>query len=236
MYYYVSWSSTTPTSCSIYSDSTYTTTPGDLGTSTTLSINIDIDVNGSLPANGDFQFWTSDTSDGVLMTQNRTALFWDPGVAEGMFYPDDSWDGTVNNKASSYFPWTNHDPMMINAGAYPINSTLSSTDYNMNILVGHNVSSGRPDGYGEMIAAPPISWGKQTTNYYPGVSDTFAFFLPQDSIYYYPTSSSATNRQWGTTSAGSMNVIFNSDNSKYYMTTSSTGMGVDCGTTEPLLT
>jgi len=233
MYYWVNWSNGTPTSCSIYRDATYTTTPGDLGTSTVLSISIDIDVSTS---GGDFQFWTSDSSDGVLMTQNKTCLFWEPGVSEGMFYPDPDWDGTASDRSSGYFPYTNHDLMMIGMGGYPIANTLSGTDFNMNILFNNAVAGGRPAGYAEIITAPPVSFSDQTTVYYPDSSDTFAFFLPQDAIYTYPNGAAGSNRLWGTTSLSFAKVLFNSSNSRYYITWSTTGTGIDCGTTEPNLT
>jgi len=237
MYYWMSWGpGGDPAAFSMYNDSKYTTVPGDLGTATTNFVNVNLDINGSSPVNGDFQFWTSDSSDGVMMTQNKTVLFWEPGVTEGMFYPDPTWDGSSDNKGSAYFPWNNSDQMMIMMGAYPIEAALSGTHRNMNVLIDHSTSGARPDGYGEIIAAPPVGWSRQTGTYYPGKNDAFAFFLPQDSVYYYPSSSSTDNRYWGTTAGGYAKVLFNTENSRYYLTITATGMGIDCGTTEPLLT
>lgn len=238
MYYWAEWGNTTaPTTCNLYLDQSYTSVPGDLGTNTENRLFMGLNISGDNPSSGDFQFWLSDANDGVLMTQNRTVMFWDPGIDEGMFYPDLLWDGTNDNRSSMYYPFTASSISMRYPGGYPVNDTITGTAMNMNILINHNLANSRPTGYGEIIAGPPVSYHDASNRYYPGVSEAFAFFLPQDCAYIYPSSSNSSTRAWGPgDSAGEMSVIFNSSSSKYYLCFSTSGIAVDCGLTEPAIT
>lgn len=238
MYYWINWfSETNPTNVNMYVDATYTALPGDLGTNTRAGTVIYLSSNGSYPANGAFQFWESDTSDGVLMTQDQTVIFWEAGVKEGMFYPDPLWDGTGLTKASGYFPYNNGSAVQKMAGAYPVKSSLPSTSCNMHILIEHGSPGTRPTGFGELVTSPPVGYGSTVSTLYPDTAAAFAFFLPNDTAYYFPSGGGNRDRYWGSTATGMANVLYSTDNSRYYILFNSAGgVAIDCGTTEPLLT
>lgn len=135
-YHWVTWSSTSTAAWYWYEDATYTTTPGDLGTDGTNSIGLNFDTTNS------FFFCTStDQPDAVLIFKGPRVFMYFPHIAEGLFYPDPTWNGSVDNKGTHVAPYVGgYDYALVSWNA-PISSNTDGSNFRMAPDIGYGASS-----------------------------------------------------------------------------------------------
>jgi len=145
-YFWANWQSTGGTSSfTIYKDNTYTTVPGDLGTSTQNGVGygaIWTDPNLS------FRFWTSDLdSNACLVTRGKRTLFYWPGNQDYFIFEDANWDGTGDNLTSHMF-FGGRGINAVAVAGHPSYFTTSTIETALSIYPNKNLagaSAGRPD-------------------------------------------------------------------------------------------
>jgi hypothetical protein len=121
-------------------DYTYTTTPGDIGTTTQHSITMNTVPN----ANG-YYFWaSSDNSKAQLVTKGKSIIWFDPGVTDIMAYVDNAWNGTTYNNGTILFPY-NYGNDHLGYSSYP---ALAGSYTNVNRLM---PTTGQGTGYGSAL-------------------------------------------------------------------------------------
>lgn len=161
-YFWTSWNSTTGTSSwTVYKDNTYTTVPGDLGTSTTNSVSYGtIYLDPSLA----FRFWTSDLDpNACLVTRGKRVFFYWPGNQDYFIYEDATWDGTGDNLTSHLFPVARNNLTWSTAGA-PSSTTTTGTEYYVAIYPQKNnfaANSFRPDTL--LFKSPSFNYSATST-------------------------------------------------------------------------
>lgn len=160
-YFWTDWVTTSGTSSwTIYKDNTYTTIPGDLGTSTQNSLSY-----GTLylDPNLAFRFWTSDLdSNACLVTRGKRIFFYWPGNQDYFIFEDSSWTGSGDNLTSHIFPVGRGNTTMTMAGA-PISSTTTTSEYQLAIYPQRNssVTNGfRPDTL--LFKSPSLNYSGTT--------------------------------------------------------------------------
>ena len=163
-YFYTNWVTITGTgSWTTYKDSTYTTLPGDLGTS-----NVNAVSHGTslyLNPNLAFRFWTSDLdSNACLVTRGKRVFFYWPGNQNYFIYEDSGWDGTGDNLTSHIFPYARGNTYWYMSGA-PITGTTTGTEYYVAIYPQKNnavTNSFRPDTL--LYKSPTFNYSDGTTS------------------------------------------------------------------------
>lgn len=108
-HYWADWgSATSPSTLYFYNDQTYTTTPGDLATTSTAYSAI---INNATSYSGygmPWRFWTSDqNANAALVTRGPKVWFYWPGFSSAFVYEDDTWNGAASNASTCFLPMTN---------------------------------------------------------------------------------------------------------------------------------
>ena len=103
-YHWVNWnSSSAPTETYWYEDATFTTVPGDLGTSTTTSSSWW--WNDSSISTKNWRFWTSSANaNACLVTRGKQVVFYWPGMSKWYIEEAPTWSAGTQNSSTYYFP------------------------------------------------------------------------------------------------------------------------------------
>lgn len=226
LYYWSSWDTS---NIYEYNDATYTTVPGDLGTYNTQS-------SRTITSNvaSDIKFWTSDSNNGVLMTSGGKFLYWDPGITQGLFYTDSAWGPGTTNRGAGYLPQGTDTYTPDHYGAWPVRNSNSSNTAVIPLINMYG-STTRPTGQGELVMGTPVgpSGFDNSNNVRSDLYTTYLYSFHSDAGLYVPASLNETRRSL-VNDSNALSVLYNTNNSKYYIMFGLTyGAVVEVGTTEP---
>lgn len=237
-YFWVNWSSTSPTNWNWYEDSTYTTVAGDLGTDTT-----NVWSTGTAWTNfaGDWRIWDSSTdTQAVLVTKGKKVVFFWPGSAEWMLRDDLNWDGSTDTNGQVLGPFVGQSNRQLICANYPLATGTSTSEYQMTVDVGHDINDWTGLGGGPYWLVPGVQWlaSPSTTSNLPATQSIVA--LPRtgaDIAWFLPDNSSVQNRYFEALSSSAWTLLFESNNSKYWLIGSSDlnkqCLALDMGASEP---
>lgn len=174
MYSWVSWGSTSPTTMTWYEDATYTTTPGDLATSTNNSV--PHGATWSLDGQ-DWRFCTSsENSQSILVLKGSRLMFYWPGISSGVFWHDATWTAGTSNKGTWVCPQLGSPSIM--ATNAPMTTATSTSELSLCPDAGWNPSAGA-SAYriGGNYIATNFNWlyTVTTTSVAPDISSQVAF-------------------------------------------------------------
>lgn len=239
-YFWLTWGSTTnPVNYTWYEDETYTTVPGDLGTST-----LNAWTNNAQWSNftGDWRIWESSTdTSAILVTKGKQVTFFWPGPSEWMARPDNSWDGSSNNGGSCYGPYiASVWPQLINQN-YPVTDGNVSSDYIMTVDFGSGYTSDKSGlGGGPYWLIPGVQWMSSTgtSSNYPTPQSSAAFpRTGADIAWYFSDTNNNVNRHLTSNVSAPWTLLFESNQSKYWLLGSSDlnrqCLALDMGAVEP---
>lgn len=229
-YFWVNWSSTSPTSINWYEDATYTTTPGDTGTDATNLVSSSMTLNLT---NQSWKFWTSDqNANALLVTRGKTLMLWEPGWSVAALMEDPSWTGASDSLRTQIFPGLNSS-FLYSTGWPSTSSATTSSEYTL--VPSLAVNSGTYwDGPRIDMNCPWMF--TSSTGGAPGTLAQFAFpGVGNDVGMYRPAVSNTSERLLRNTSNdGELFLV----NGRYYLNSAGAGTsGVsvmfDFGTSEP---
>lgn len=177
IYSWVTWSSVTPSSVTWYEDATYTTTPGDLATSTNNFIDSSALNIGWTTAGESWRFCeSSENSQSVLVLKGNKVVFYWPGITSGVFWQDSTWIAGQSNKGTWVCPYIGTRSLW--AANSPLNTGTNANEYSLVPDAGfsYNASAG---GYrmGGNCIATNFNWLYTTTQNgpTPDISSHVAF-------------------------------------------------------------
>jgi hypothetical protein len=126
IYSWVTWSSSTsPTELRWYDDETYTSTPGDLATSTN---NVIISLVDWVTSGEDWRFCTSsENSQSVLVLKGAKVAFYWPGISSGIFWHDTAWTAGASNRATWICPYVGRTSLWVSNA--PVSNNTTGTEY-----------------------------------------------------------------------------------------------------------
>lgn len=208
-------------------DSTYTSVPGDLGTSGITSYSFR--VNQSPYNLLDYKFWTSsERSSASMVTRGKYVMFLDLGVTDVYAYEDTSWTGVADTGSTFFFPinyWLG-DPTYANA---PYGA--GSNSINAYLVVSHKGTSLMQPSTDSIIKGFDYYYtGTNTTNKASGAAYRIT---GNDIVLHVPAGGSGNNAQIGGQNVGSVIQV----GSDYYYRLSSNMNNIVpmlyMGTTEP---
>lgn len=98
MYLYADWSYTSNPYCAFYADKTFTTVPGDLGTSNVAYQNLHMS-----PFTANWTFWqSSENPNALLVLQNKKIVFYWPGMTQWGRYNSGTTASALNESTYIY--------------------------------------------------------------------------------------------------------------------------------------
>ena len=237
-YFWVTWSNTGPTTWTWYEDSTYTTTPGDLGNDTSNSWGT---ATAWSSFTGDWRIWESSTDpQAVLVTKGKKPVMFWPGPTQWFLRDDTNWDGTSDTNGSCFGPYIAQAYGQLMCANYPHSFGTSSSEYVMTTDIGHTATDWSALGGGPYWLLPGVQWmtSPSTTSVYPQSASILA--LPRtgaDIAWYLPDANTDQNREFETASGVPWTLLFESNNSKYWLMGTSDlsrqALAFDMGATEP---
>ncbi len=177
MYYWVSWSNTSPSNWTWYEDATYTTVPGDLCTDTTNSI-----VNSTSFSSASTTWYfcqSSENTQSMLVLQGTRPYFYWPGITEGLFFDDTTWNGSSDSLRTCIVPYVGFTYGSLSNLNAPVNTGTSTTEQYMIPSVGYTNSGTAnviPGNIGNWIGTN-FSWlySTNTTSATPDSASQIAF-------------------------------------------------------------
>lgn len=233
-YFWFSWgSATVPTTLTAYEDSTYTTTPGDLNTNTDNSTSSVMTTGLS----GSIKFWTSSVNpNALLVTRNKSVLFWEPGWTGACFHEDSAWTGAASSRRTQIFP-AMRSAYMEGTGRPQTATTTSTVEFSICALLGFIATTNAIETRIDLNC--PMGWSGNNSSNTINTGAGLAYVgMGNDVGFYRPAVSSNSGRFWQSASVtGSLWLI----NGRYYLAPSDQNsayaqMVFDMGDTEPNLT
>ena len=234
-YFHNNWSSSTnPTRLYANGDSTYTTTPGDLGTDATYTINSSgfSNFEGAL-----MRFWYSDQSNAALITSGKKLFWFDFGYTQNAFWTEGlPWDGSVR-KDPLYFPLMGTNNSASISGFFAGSSRTTVVPIiPLYTHIFDQLEDNKPILMQDMIM------GSATSNsaVYPGTSTRALFNASgNDVLFYVPSDPSPADTDRSYCRNDSINNELVLSNGRYYLFTAEglnqLGLALDFGPTEPVL-
>jgi len=234
-YFYSNWSSSTnPTRLYVYGDSTYTTTPGDLGTDTTYGINSSVfsDFEGA-----QMRFWYSDQSNAALVTAGKKVFWFDFGYTQNAFWTEGlPWDGSLREDPL-YFPLMGTEKAA-SIGGFFAGSSRASTFPIIPFYthISDKLEDDKPILMQDMVMGSPS--GSSTV--YPGTTSRVLFNASgNDVLFYVPSNPSPADADRSYCRNDNVNCDLVLSNARYYLFTAEglnrLGLALDFGPTEPVL-
>lgn len=230
-YFWANWSSTSPTTLSMYEDATYTSSPGDLATDTTnqYSGNLTSGLNTE-----SWKFWTSDeNSNALLVTRGKSIMFWEPGYTGAALMEDSTWDGSSDSKRTQIFPGLRSGYLQ-GTGRPQTTSATTTSEFSWVTLVSSQSGTGYVEDRIDMNV--PFGWTGSTTSLSTGAGTGLLFYGVGDDVGWYRSNTSASSeRYWQSSSyQGNLWLV----GSRYYLSpwyqgTAYNQMMFDFGTSEP---
>lgn len=214
MRYWANWFNVTPISMNLYTDVTYTSTPGDLGTSVENFTQVLFNSPSNLGAGAAWKFWSSDQdASATLVTRGKKVYWYMPGLQSNVSFllVDSTWDGSSPSRTTHIFPMTNgYQPR---ACGLPLE--IGSGSYYINPMVGSINSFSTTESY---FMVSNLSWYATKSSAYNDGYSEHVYNTGSDVLYVKNTIDNYTNNFW--TSSNQENCLLLS-NAKYYLCTNS---------------
>jgi len=247
-YFWVNWGSTTnPTQMNWYSDYTYTTTPGDLGTYTSYLAQNNWITNFNNSGASNIKIWqSSERSDAMLVTAGKRVFFFWPGCTEWAIpepYALTTWDGSGPVAGQGWIrPYTgSNEANMIVYNPMQTTSVSTSGKYAVVPSFGHSASFMNTKYSGGPAIVTGASWmvGNTTHEMSPfgmpamdASTSDFGYWIPS------PSADSTTEDSYYIAN-GSIEgtLVFDTNTSNYWLqawpSPSVTGAAFNFGAAEP---
>lgn len=229
-YFWVDWSTTSPTSVSWSEDATYSVTPGDTGTDSTNTIASSMTTNLT---NESWKFWTSDqNTKALLVTRGKTLMLWEPGWSAATLMEDPSWTGATDSLRTQIFPGLNAS-FLYSTGWPSTASATTSSEYS--IVPSLSVNSGTYWDGPRVDMNCPFTFTASTGGA-PAAGSQFAFpGVGNDVGFYRPATSVTSERLLRNTATDGLLFLIDG---RYYLSSSGSGTSnpsymFDMGTIEP---
>ena len=211
-YFWVDWNNSTY--FYFYEDSTYTTTPGDLGTDGTNSIAKSINTN-----DGTWRFWTSsDDANASLVTRGSFIFWFWPGLTEFYGMVDQAWDGTYDTNTTTLWPLLDGNNFWMTNR--PATTGDSSTKYPL--IPEYNSVDAYFDK-GKLINRFGMVNASGSTTEYPGQNTVPLTYMGQDDLRWYLPGDSFTTDRFARTAF--FNILINNEN---WCLTNNGSLGYPC--------
>lgn len=177
MYYWVTWSNTTPSTIYWYEDATYTTTPGDLCTDTTNNQSSQYQM-GSVGEDWKFCASTENANTALVLKGGKVVFYW-PGITEGVFWPDPNWTaGSTDNKGTWICPVMGWYYNSLGVANSPIGLNTGAINYMVPSVGMSGYASTGGYRFGGNYIGTNFSWmysANPNVNFYPDVNTHIAF-------------------------------------------------------------